>query len=61
LEAAARRACTLKVCSYQSVKSILHTGLDRQLTLDSPPDRAPILHDNVRGTDYFNTEEEPLC
>jgi len=61
LEAAATRACTLKACSYQSVKSILQTGLDRQLTLDAPPDRAPILHDNVRGTEYFNTEEEPLC
>jgi hypothetical protein len=43
------------------VKSILRTGLDRQLTLDSPPDRRPIDHDNIRGTDYFNTEEEPLC
>lgn len=61
LEAAATRACTLRACSYQSVKSILHTGLDRQLTLDSPPDRAPIDHANVRGTDYFTTEEEPLC
>ena len=61
LEAAATRACTLKACSYQSVKSILATGLDRQLTLDSPPDHAPIHHDNIRGTDYFNPEEEPLC
>jgi transposase len=61
LEAAATRACNLNACSYQSVKSILHTGLDRQLALDSPPDRAPIEHVNIRGTDYFNTEEEPLC
>jgi transposase len=61
LEAAATRACTLNACSYQSVKSILATGLDRQLTLDSPPDRHPIEHANIRGTDYFNDEEEPLC
>jgi transposase len=61
LEAAATRACSLHACSYQSVKSILRTSLDRQLTLDSPPDRRPIDHDNIRGTDYFNTEEEPLC
>ena len=61
LEAAATRACTLKACSYQSVKSILATGLDRQLTLDSPADRPPIEHDNIRGTDYFNNQEEPLC
>jgi transposase len=61
LEAAATRACTLNACSYQSVKSILTTGLDRQLTLDAPPDRAPIEHANIRGTDYFNNEEKPLC
>ena len=61
LEAAATRACTLKACSYQSVKSILRTSLDRQLTLNVPPDHHPIDHDNIRGTDYFNNEEEPLC
>lgn len=61
LEAAATRACNLRACSYQSVKSILHTGLDRQLALEPPPDRAPIEHANIRGTDYFNTKEEPLC
>jgi len=61
LEAAATRALNLNACSYQSVKSILGTGLDRQLTLDSPPDHAPIEHANIRGTDYFNNEEEPLC
>ena len=61
LEAAATRACNLHACSYQSVKSILHTGLDRQLALEPPPDRAPIEHANIRGTDYFNTKEEPLC
>lgn len=61
LEAAAARACRLKACSYQSVKSILKKGLDRQGTLDSPPDRPPIQHANIRGTDYFNQEELPLC
>ena len=61
LEAAARRALTLDACSYQSVKSILHTGLDRQLSLELPPDRPPIQHTNIRGTDYFNNQEEPSC
>jgi transposase len=62
LEAAAARACRLKACSYQSVKSILKKGLDRQGTLDSSPDRPPIQHANIRGTDYFNSQEElPLC
>jgi transposase len=61
LEAASARACTLNACSYQSVKSILRTGLDRQTLPDPPPDRPPIQHANIRGTDYFNPQEEPLC
>ena len=61
LEAAARRALKLDACSYKSVKSILHTGLDRQAVLDLPPDRIPIQHANIRGTDYFNSQEEPSC
>src|SRR5213592_1109597 len=48
LEAAGSRACSLKACSYQSVKSILQTSLDRQLTLDMPPDRPLIQHANIR-------------
>lgn len=63
LEAAATRAWNSNACSYSSLKSILGTGLDRQPQLDAPPDRPPILHSNVRGTDYFNIsqEEQPSC
>ncbi len=62
LEAAAARACRLKACSYQSMKSILMKGLDGQSVADSSPDRPPIQHTNIRGTDYFNSQEElPLC
>jgi transposase len=55
LEAASSRAVKLQACSYQSVKSILHTCLDRQLDLETPPGRPPIQHPNIRGTDYFNS------
>jgi transposase len=58
LEAAALRACNRNACSYQSIKSILKTGLDRQAELETLPDRPPILHSNIRGTDYFNPQEE---
>ncbi len=61
LEAAAKRACNLNACSYQSVKSILHRGLDNQPALDLPPDRPPLEHANIRGNDYFDMKEEPLC
>jgi len=62
LEAAALRACNRNACSYQSMKSILRTGLDRQLELEGPSDRPPLHHSNIRGTDYFIPEEEqPSC
>jgi transposase len=55
LEAACARAIKLQACSYQSVKSILNTSLDRQTDLELQPDRSPIQHPNIRGTDYFNS------
>ena len=59
LEAAAKRALNRNACSYQSIKSILHTGLDRQPEPEVPiPQRPPLFHSNVRGTDYFNSQEE---
>ena len=61
LEAASTRACNLNACSYQSVKSILNTGLDRQLQAELPLDRPPIQHTNIRGTAYFNPQEKPSC
>jgi transposase len=61
LEAASARAIKLHACSYQSVKSILNTGLDRQSEPQPQLERPPIQHPNIRGTDYFNSQEEPLC
>jgi transposase len=61
LEAASTRACNLNACSYQSVKSILSNGLDRQPQAEPPLDRPPIQHTNIRGTDYFNPQEKPSC
>jgi transposase len=61
LEAAALRAWNRKACSYQSVKSILRTGLDRQPEPEPLPNRPPLQHGNIRGNDYFNSQEEPSC
>ena len=52
LEAAAARAVATGACSYQSVKSMLEHGLDRQ-TLPAPATRPPLEHDNLRGAAYF--------
>jgi transposase len=58
LEAACARALMIGSWSYQSVKSILKTGLDRQPLLfekqpkpKNTPD--PDDHENIRGSDYY--------
>jgi len=53
LEAASQRAVQLQACSYQSLKSILKRGLDRQTTLELEPDRSGPKHENVRGAQYY--------
>jgi transposase len=58
LEAACRRALRLEACSYKSVKSILQTGLDLHPDPEAPPERAPLVHDNLRGAQYFDGKEE---
>ena len=53
LEAASHRALSVRAFSYQSVKSILKSGLDR---IDEKDDERGAIpeHDNVRGPDYYN-------
>jgi len=63
MEAACRRALTIKGYSYKSVSSILKTGLDKQrLRLNLP--EAVIKHNNIRGRKYFlktNNQEVTQC
>jgi transposase len=61
VEAACRRALALEVCTYQSIKSILKSNLDRQpLPAEEQPELfGPTEHQNLRGRDYYNTSEEP--
>jgi transposase len=53
LEAASQRALLLQACSYNSLKSILSRSLDRQMSIESPPDKPGPKHDNIRGGDYY--------
>lgn len=58
LEAAATRAVSLGAYSYQSVKSILKTGLG-QLELQLPtPEPVVATHDNIRGAAYYQTQTD---
>jgi transposase len=59
VEAAAQRALALNACSYQSVKSILQRNLDSQPIETAAPPRPPLDHPNIRGSEYFDTGEEP--
>jgi transposase len=55
LEAACRRALQAQIYSYQSVKSILQRGLDRQLSLTSEAERSTPEHENLRGSNYYQS------
>jgi len=61
MEAAARRAIALNVCSYQSVKAILENHLDGQALEPATDPQPPIDHLNLRGPDYYDSEiaEDP--
>ena len=59
VEAAARRAIALQACSYQSIKSILKCNLDSQAIEPAAELKPPLDHPNIRGSEYFDTGEEP--
>lgn len=53
LEAACRRAVSIKAYSYKSVKSILKSGLDKH-PINKQKEVTPIAHENIRGDSYYN-------
>lgn len=55
LEAACQRALQAQAYSYQSVKSILQRGLDRQPSLGPEAERSSPEHENLRGSDYYKS------
>jgi transposase len=57
LEAACERAVTIKGTTYKSIKSILENNLDQQ-PLPRQMDILPLVHENIRGTDYYNDERK---
>jgi transposase len=59
VEAAARRAVALQVCSYQSLKAILENHLDGQASEVPSDPQPPIDHPNLRGPDYYDSGDSP--
>ena len=57
LESACTRALTIKGVSYRSIKSILENNLDKH-PLPQQIDLLPLVHDNIRGIEYYNDERK---
>lgn len=53
LDAACARAVVAGARSYRHVATILKNGLDRVPLDDSEATQLPLLHENVRGSDYY--------
>lgn len=53
LELAAKRAVVCNVTSYQSVKSILDRGLEKE-PIREAPQYVPSSHENIRGVGYYS-------
>ncbi len=54
LEAACARALRIGAVSYKSIASILKHNLDAQPLPEAPKETLVLLHDNLRGPDYFH-------
>ena len=59
VEAACTRAVRLKIHRYQSVKSILASGLDRQPLPQLVAPGPPVEHANIRGAEYYAGGAKP--
>lgn len=57
VEAAARRAVALNVCTYQSLKSILENNLEGQVPEPATGSSPPLDHPNLRGPGYYDTDD----
>jgi len=53
LEAACARALAIDAASFRSVESILKNGLDSKPLPDKDVQSLPLVHDNIRGAQYY--------
>jgi transposase len=54
LEAACARALRIGAVSYKSIASILKYKLDAQPLPEAPQETLPLVHDNLRGPNYYH-------
>jgi hypothetical protein len=54
LNNACKRALVYQSCNYNSIKSILDKGLDKELIEQKPQAQYSLpLHENIRGKEYY--------
>jgi transposase len=58
LNTACGRALAINACSFKSVKSMLKAGLDQRPLPEKPP-QFTIIHENIRGAQFFHTHTPP--
>jgi transposase len=58
VERACRRARTIGSFSYRSIQSILKTRLDQHPLPTNTVNQPPLIHENIRGAQYFDQTEE---
>jgi transposase len=58
VEAASRRALRFRSVSYRGIKSILDKNLDKENIPNPTTAIVPIEHENVRGADYFQNNQQ---
>ncbi len=56
LERAALKALELNLTNYKSIKSMMAKGLDAVTLFDQSASFTDIVHQNIRGGDYYATE-----
>ncbi len=56
LEAAAQRALHSELTTYKSVAAILKNGLDMLSIAAAEQEKPPLLHENLRGPDYYRLD-----
>jgi transposase len=58
LERACQRAVYFKAVNYRSIKAILDQHLDEQLLLmlNRPDEPPPVVHENIRGPNYYTAQ-----
>jgi transposase len=58
VEAASRRAIRFRSVSYRTIRTILEKNLDKERHPNVPSTAPAVIHENVRGAQYFDNQQQ---